>query len=97
MADVAHRAAVDEQVAAGHGAVPVEAGAVEADGVAVLAQEEPVAGDAHGGGQPDVVGHVAVLAVHGDEELGPGDRHQHGQLALAGVAADVDASRPPSG
>jgi hypothetical protein len=75
---------------AGNRAVPVEPLGVQTDGIAVLAQEHPVADDAHGLGHPDLIGHVAVLTVDRDHELGVGDRHHGGQLPLAGVAAHVD-------
>ena len=90
MADVADRAPVHEEIAARDRPSRRSPSSSRTHGVAVLAQQHPVAGDAHGGGQADVVGHVPVLPVHGDEELGPGHRHQHGQLALAGMAAHVD-------
>ncbi len=91
MADVTHRAPVHEQVPAGDVAVAVQPRLVESHGVAVLAQKDALAVDAHGLGQLHVIGHVPVLPVDGDEELGAGHGHEHGQLAAAGVAAHVDS------
>src|SRR4030095_13080674 len=61
------------------------------DDVAVLADEDVLAGHAGGGGQAGVLGQVPVLAVDGQEVAWPQGGQQQGQLPLGGVAGDVHA------
>jgi hypothetical protein len=63
--------------------------AVDGKDVAVFEQED-LLGNAGGGGELEVALEVAVVAVHGNEELGAHEVDHHAQFFLGAVAGDVD-------
>ncbi len=88
-ADIADDA-VDVEEAGGHLRVGLRPLLSEHELVAVGAHDDVVGGDAHLPAELGVGDHVAVLAVHRDEPLGPGDREVHLEVLGLGVAGGVD-------
>src|SRR6266508_60519 len=89
---VAHVAddAVDVEVPGGHRPLlELDAGAIDGEGVAVLAHDDLLGRDADLLGQLGVMDHVPVLAVDGDEELRLQEVEDELQLLLRGVPGDV--------
>src|SRR5206468_832950 len=93
VADVAHDP-VDVQIPGRDRVDEVQPLVGQLDHVAVLGQQDVGRRHAHLHGQAGVMGEVAELAVDGDEVLGPGDGLQRLELALHGVAGDVDVGHP---
>ena len=82
-------AGVDADAADGDLAVLVGGVLVEVEDLAVFEQDD-LLDDAHVGGEFGVALEVAIVAVDGDEELGPQQVDHQPQLFLRAVAADVD-------